>query len=337
MTFKPTAMEETEDLDEMKEKWVKMTTPDGKIIPGFKVITEGNVNNSSKYSLYMTMGNYVQNKRNQTTISSEGNADFSKWVKIPNTLFRIHYSDVSGRVYMTLSNKNFALADTMGMTTSPTLSNFKTKWVEISNEKNYKVDYEGNPRIEIDGEAYQYINWGGFSVCIRGKDNKGRTILFNEKAVFEKARNDFFELLGDGTNIVQKDTLDLIKKLSYNDWGYEKELQYNTNDISSDKNYTVLSNYGCNVPNSALIGRNQEEVNRKCYPGRIDGTNFTSLSNSFDDGPNNNIPSGVTVMGVCGSGSGPGPTNAEWQSIRSYFMKLNGKLGGNRKYPIKYN
>ena len=40
MTFKPTATEETDDFDEMKEKWVRMTTDDGKIIPGFKVITE---------------------------------------------------------------------------------------------------------------------------------------------------------------------------------------------------------------------------------------------------------------------------------------------------------
>ena len=54
-----------------------------------------------KYSLYMTMENYNQSQNNQTTISTEGNADFSKWVKIPNTLFRIHYSNETGRVYMT--------------------------------------------------------------------------------------------------------------------------------------------------------------------------------------------------------------------------------------------
>lgn len=41
-------------------------------------------------------------------------------------------------------------------------------------------------------------------------------------------------------------------------------------------------------------------------------------------------------MGICGSGR-RAPTFEEWERIREYFMKLNDKLGGNRKYPIKYN
>ena len=126
----------------------------------------------------MTMGDYTQLKANQTKIESNGIANFSKWVKIPNTLFRIHYSDETGRVYMTLNDKlDFNLSDKIkAMTKSPTLDYFKNNWVEISNEKNYKVDYKGRTGYfkTTPNSSFEYPNWGGLTVCIKGKDEQGK-------------------------------------------------------------------------------------------------------------------------------------------------------------------
>ena len=91
--------------------------------------------------------------------------------------------------------------------------------------------------------------------------------------------------------------------------------------------------------------RDAAEGNRLCYPVRPVPTSVSWVGatdvafdyiRNFKITPNNIIPPGKTVMGICGSGR-RAPTLADWQSIRNYFMKLNDKLGGNRKYPIKYN
>jgi len=44
-------------------------------------------------------------------------------------------------------------------------------------------------------------------------------------------------------------------------------------------------------------------------------------------------------MGICGEvGSSDNVVPSDdWTRIRNYFLKLNDKLGGNRKHPIKYN
>ena len=205
--------------------------------------------------------------------------------------------------------------------------------MEVADIKNYKVNYTGASLIAkpINTPKHEYINWGGHNVCIRGKDNKGSIILFNEQAVFEKARDVFYELLG-GVNIVIKvNTEKLLNKLDYSDWGYLNELSKDFNKLGNT-NITNQRKFGCTVDHALWVS-NAEEKNRKCFKGR--GEN---INNTIDSLLRNN----ETIMGIC-AGNINKVTDMQWVKIYDYFIneKVINYLGGYKnkvnRYKIKYN
>ena len=129
------------------------------------------------------------------------------------------------------------------------------------------IDWYYKSNILPSSVLYDYPNWGGLTVCIKGKDNNNNVILFNEQAVFEKARTEFDTLLGATDNqVATVPTADIIKKLSYDDWGYEKELTDGNFSLSGNPkdNWSVKKKFGCSVWEKNDIS----DWNKNCYPGR---------------------------------------------------------------------
>jgi hypothetical protein len=69
----------------------------------------------------------------------------------------------------------------------------------------------------------------------------------------------FYKLLNQ--EIVNTDAL--LIKLSYNDWGYLHEISADLR-VEDANNVTNMRRFGCTV-DYTLLGKNNEEVNRKCY------------------------------------------------------------------------
>ena len=285
------------------------------------------------------------------------------WNQIDNSLFRFAYDEKSGRLFVTLSSTlpstptelPSKLPARTESETNLTYDKLISNWVEVADIKNYKVNYNGVSIIAKPSGVSSYINWGGHNVCIRGKDSKNQTILFNEQSVFEKANDIFYKLLNqnytlDSSNLVTSgiNTNELIEKLSYDDWGYLHELNesYNTEGYI---NVTNMRKFGCTIDIS-IWGKNEEEVNRICYFPDSTKTNKSILKkydhieidNDKSEKIINKININKIVMGICWANKSP-PNYGNWTQIKEYFndQSVKNHMGGYKnkvnRYKIKYN